>query len=198
MADPAPPARERFLDAALLVMRERGIANATTKLIAQRAGLSEALLYKNFDDKQHLFLCVLEERTPRVRFDPDAAGSEDLLEALMTLTEQLMAFFTSTFPLAASVFGSPDLLAQHRDGVTAQGKGPAEAVTEVRRFLDAERRAGRIRRDADTTAAARTLVGAAFHQGFLAAFSGEDDVPGSRRVAAGIAGVLLPALSAED
>lgn len=198
MPEAGTTSRERFLDAALLVMRERGIANTTTKLIAQRAGLSEALLYKHFDDKQHLFLCVLEERTPRVRFDPEAAGSEDLFESIMTLVEQLMAFFTRTFPLAASVFGTPDLLAQHREGVTAHGKGPAEAVTEVRRYLEAERRAGRIRRDADTTAAARTLVGAAFHQGFLAAFEGREDVPAPRRVAAGIAGVLLPALSPED
>ncbi|MGB4135464.1 MAG: helix-turn-helix domain-containing protein [Microbacterium sp.] len=193
----APSSRERFLDAALLVMRERGIANTTTKLIAARAGLSEALLYRHFDDKQHLFLSVLEERSPRASVDPDRVGSDDLHEALTALVEHLMAFFTSTFPIAASIFGSPGLLAQHRDGIAAHGRGPAEAVTEVHGFLDAERDAGRIRRDADTAAAARTLVGAAFHQGFLAAFDGADSVAGSRQIAAGIAGVLLPALRPE-
>lgn len=196
MTDALRPARERFLDAALAVMHERGIAGSTTKAIAAQAGLSEALLYKNFSDKQQLFLAVLEERLPRPRFDPEASRGDDLLEGLTALVDQLMSFFTRTFPIAASIFGTPDLLAQHRDGIAAHGRGPHEPIAVVIAFLEAERQTGRVSADADIAPAARALVGAAFHQGFLAAFSGADAVPDSPAVAAGIAAALLPSLIA--
>ena len=189
------PSRERFIDAALVVMSTRGIAASTTKLIAAQAGLSEALLYKHFSDKQQLFLAVLEERLPRPRFDPNASRGEDLAEGLTALVEQLMAFFAASFPISASIFGTPELLAQHREGIAAHGHGPHEPVSVVMAYLDAERETGRVRTDADTASVARALVGAAFHQGFLAAFSGADAVPDARAVAAGIAAVVLPALT---
>jgi AcrR family transcriptional regulator len=181
------PSRERILDAAAQVMRDKGLANATTKLIAAAAGYSEAMLYKHFADKQELFLAVLEERTPSVRIDVASAGHGDLTQNLADLVEQLMSFFTQTFPIAASVFGAPELLAQHRHGVTSHGRGPSGPLLAVQSYLDAERAAGRIAADADTATAARLLVGAAFHQGFLAAFEGLDDVPDAAPKAAGIA-----------
>ncbi|GAA2864968.1 hypothetical protein MIAR_26660 [Microbacterium arabinogalactanolyticum] len=153
-------------------------------LIATRAGLSEALLYKHFADKQQLFLAVLEERLPRPRFDPDASRGDDLATGLTDLLERLMLFFTASFPISASIFGAPELLAQHRAGIAAHGRGPHEPVSVVIAYLDAERETGRARADADTTAAARALVGAAFHQGFLAdarALAGGESPPSSSR-----------------
>lgn len=191
---PVKPSRERILDAAALVMRERGLANATTKLIAAAAGYSEAMLYKRFTDKQDLFLAVLEERTPPVRIDVASAGHGDLTENLANLVEQLMGFFTQTFPIAASVFGAPELLAQHRNGVTAHGRSPAGPVLTVQSYLDAEQTKGRLGQGADTTSAARLLVGAAFHQGFLAAFNGLDNVPDAATTAGGIAATIATAL----
>lgn len=193
-ATPQASSRERILDAALLVMRERGLANTTTKLIAGQAGLSEAMLYKHFADKQQLFLSVLRERTPRARLEADSGG-ESLAAGLATLVADLMAFFTRTFPIAASIFGSPTLLTEHRDGVASHGGGPATVIDGVRARLAAEQDAGRIHADADTESAARLLVGAAFHQGFLAAFEGLDAVPDAEHVAAGIVGVVLPGLA---
>ena len=193
-ATPHASSRERILDAALLVMRERGLANTTTKLIAAQAGLSEAMLYKHFADKQQLFLSVLEERTPRAQLDPLPVDPGDLAAGLAGLVVSLMAFFTSTFPIAASIFGSPALLAEHREGVAAHGSGPAHVVDGMRAHLDAEREAGRLRADADTESAARLLVGAAFHRGFLAAFEGLDAVPDAELIAAGIVDVVLSGL----
>ena len=173
-------------------MREKGLAATTTKLIAAQAGLSEAMLYKLFADKQELFLSVLQERIPQPRLARDGTG--DLATGLTALVVDLMAFFAHTFPIAASIFGAPVLLAEHRQGVTAHGGGPAHVVDGVRLRLDAERDAGRIRADADTASAARVLVGAAFHQGFLAAFQGLDEVPEAEEVAAGVVALTLPGL----
>lgn len=191
--DKVKPARERILDAAAAVMREKGLTSTTTKAIAAAAGYSEALLYKHFADKQELFLCVLKERVPQVHLD--SPGDGDLAGNLTGIVEQLMGFFVQTFPIAASIFGSPELLAQHRQAITGRGYGPAAPVHRVQAYLDAERQAGRIRAACDTTSAARLLVGAAFHQGFLAAFGGFRTVSNAHAIAAGIVATVLPALA---
>jgi AcrR family transcriptional regulator len=191
--DKVKPARERILDAAAAVMREKGLTSTTTKAIAAAAGYSEALLYKHFADKQDLFLSVLKERVPQVRLD--SPGDGDLADNLTGIVEQLMEFFVQTFPIAASVFGSPELLAEQRKAVTGRGYGPAGPVYRVQAYLDAEQDAGRISAASDTTSAARLLVGAAFHQGFLAAFDGFRTVSNARVIAAGIVATVLPALA---
>jgi AcrR family transcriptional regulator len=181
------PPRERILDAAFEVMRSLGLAKTTTKQIALQAGYSEAMLYKHFADKQELFLAVLQERVPPAGVDATKAGSGDLIDNLTGLVDGLMAFFTATFPIAASVFSSPELLRQHRDGVMARDHGPNGPVRAVEAYLRAEQSIGRIAARADCAATAQILVGTAFHQGFLAAFAGQDVVTDSHGVARAIA-----------
>jgi AcrR family transcriptional regulator len=187
--------RERIVDAAAAVMRHRGLANTTTKLIAAEAGFSEATLYKHFTDKQDLFLAVLKERLPLVRSDLVPAGQGELVENLVGLTGQLLDFFVQSVPLAASIFGSPELLAQHRAGIASRGAGPWAPVAMLVGYLDAERSGGRIRAEADTAAAAQLLVGAAFHQAFLAAYEGLETVPSRANLARALVATVMPALT---
>jgi AcrR family transcriptional regulator len=46
----ASPARQRIVEAALELIRERGIGRVTTKEIAAGAGAAEGSLFKNFGD----------------------------------------------------------------------------------------------------------------------------------------------------
>ena len=189
------PPRERILDAAFEVMHSLGLAKATTKQIARQAGYSEAMLYKHFTDKQELFLAVLQERIPPSDTVTTTAGSGDLTGNLTRLVEDLMGFFLTAVPIAASVFSSPELLQQHRNGVTGRGQGPGAPIRTVQAYLEAERSNGRIAPNADCTAAARLLVGAAFHQGFLAAFAEQDAIIDGHQVARGIAATIARALT---
>lgn len=189
------PARERILDAAASVMRQKGVANTTTKSIAAAAGYSEAMLYKHFADKQELFLVLLKERLPGVRPRLAAPGWGDLAANLADIVEQLMNYYADLFPMTVSIFSSQELLAQHREGIaTHGGAGPVGPVRMLANYLDAERDAGRIRSGADTAAAARLLVGIAFQQGFLAAFEGQSTVAGADRLARSSVDVVLPGL----
>jgi AcrR family transcriptional regulator len=197
---PAPtdvkPARERILDAAAAVMREKGIANTTTKAIAAAAGYSEAMLYKHFADKQELFLLLLKERLPMARPRLAAPGWGDLAANIAEIVEQLMNYYAELFPMSVSIFSSPDLLAQHREGIERHGGwGPVGPVRMLTNYLDAEREAGRLRDDADTAAAAQLLVGVAFHQGFLAAYQSKTSVDGSGDLAAAAVATVLPGLT---
>jgi AcrR family transcriptional regulator len=178
------PARERILDAAAAVMRERGVANTTTKAIAAKASYSEAMLYKHFVDKQELFLLVLKERLPALHPTLAVVGTGDLATNIAQLVEQLMNYYAELFPMSVSIFSAPELLVQHREGVKRHGgQGPSAPIRMVTRYLDAERGTGRIVNEADTVAVAELLVGVAFHQGFLAAFEGRNSVPDAPQIA---------------
>lgn len=166
------PARERILDAAAVVMRRDGLVHATTKQIAHQAQCSEALLYKHFPDKREIFLAVLAERSPGLGLDPELAGSSTIRENLIEFTVSLMRFYRENFPMAASIFGSTQLLASHRETMQQRGVGPQGPSRALAHYLEAEAQIGRV--DAtvnEIDAVARLLTGAALHEAFLAAYA---------------------------
>lgn len=178
------PARERILDAAVVVLREQGIAHATTKEIARSAGCSEALLYKHFPTKQVIFTSVLQERLQSVAAVTGLVGQHTVQENLVTLVDQLMTFYAQSFPVAASIFGSASLLRSFREGIRkAGGGGPEVPVDLLTEYLVAEQGAGRLEDGVDPSTLAVLLVGAAFQQGAFAAFDGRDSVIGSQDLA---------------
>lgn len=187
-----PRTRERILDAAAAVLRDRGIAHATTKEIAREAGCSEALLYKHFPDKLRILMSVMKERQPALTDPQRLVGQGRVRDNLATVAQGLMAFYVRTFPLAASIFGSSQLLESWREGIRASGGGPESPLAKVERYLAAEQADGRLPEDLDRGAVAMALVGASFHQGFLAAFNGLDEVPDGAGIADRIAAAVLP------
>jgi AcrR family transcriptional regulator len=59
---PAAARRERVVAAALEAFASSGYASTSMGEIAERAGVTRAVLYDHFDSKQALYLAVLEER----------------------------------------------------------------------------------------------------------------------------------------
>ena len=177
------PTRERILDAAAAVMRLQGLTRATTKAIAAEAGYSEALLYKYFADKHDIYLGVLRERVTGYRDPSELLASSTVHENLVDSTVQLMGFYVQTFPMSASIFGSPELLVSWREGVLGRGGGPDWPVRNLLAYLVAEREAKRLGAEVDVEAVAEALCGLAFQQAFLACFHGRDSVEGAATAA---------------
>lgn len=169
--------RDEILDAAEAVMRELGLAKATTKEIARAAGYSEATLYKHFADKTEIFLAVLSERLPELgttlRELTAAAGSRTVQANLTRLAHDAMEFYTQVFPIAASLFSETKLLAAHRRRLAELDAGPQLVNLGLVGYLRAEQRQGRVRRGADLDAVAALLLGACFQHAFLVTFAGE-------------------------
>ena len=162
--------RDVILDAAAGVMRERGLANVTTRQIAAAAGYSEATLYKHFADKIELMLAVLQERS--TGFTDLAAAlappdGENLEQRLTAVARAAIVFYTDNFPMLASIFSDRTILAAHTDGLRKHGRGPHKVNETIADYLRAEADAGRIRRDADLYAAAGLLTGACMQHAFL-------------------------------
>ena len=192
--------RERIVEAAERVAREKGLARSTTKEIARAAGYSEGTLYKHFESKEDLFLAVLAERFPTfvalVEELPARVGQGTLRETLEEVASNALAFYGEIVPMAASIFSEPGLLARHREGLRKRGAGPWIVNEALAAYLDAEERLGRVREDADPEAAAAMLLGACYQRAFFRSFLGED-VPteGEEGFVEGIVQTLMPSLS---
>jgi AcrR family transcriptional regulator len=201
--------RDRILDGAAQVMRERGVANSTTKQIARAAGFSEATLYKVFEDKIDIFLAVLNERLGRqpgrpsftlVQEGPTArVGRSTVQRNLETIATDALLFYVEVFPMGASLFSDPELLARYRVALANRGTGPHTVVEAVAEYLRAEQREGRITAGADSEAAAMLLVGGCYHRAFLLTFAGQTITRAmARRFATALVRTLLPALQADS
>ena len=169
--------RDVILDAAAEVMRTRGLANATTREIAKTAGYSEATLYKHFSGKVELLVAVLHERSPALTQLARAltgAQGNDLVGDLTRIAGAAIAFYTQAFPMLASIFSDPSILAAHNEGLRQVGAGPHKPNEAVIGYLRGEQRRGTVRADADLYAAAALLLGACFQHAFLGHMSWAD------------------------
>ena len=54
--------RQQLLDAGLRVFAERGFRGATTRQIAAAAGVTEAVIFQHFPDKDSLYAAILEQQ----------------------------------------------------------------------------------------------------------------------------------------
>jgi AcrR family transcriptional regulator len=191
--------RDRIVEAAERVMRSKGLARSTTKEIAHEAGYSEGAIYKHFESKEELFICVLTERLPSfvemVQELPRRVG-EDLGDVLGEVGSAALAFYSESFPMSASIFSEPGLLARHREEIRKRGAGPQKANEALSAYLEGERNLGRVREDADPESAAAMLLGACFQRAFFKSFFGESSVPGQEEAfVEGIVRTLMPSLS---
>ncbi|MEU2393400.1 TetR/AcrR family transcriptional regulator [Streptomyces sp. NPDC007369] len=159
--------RERILDAAAGILRTRGVVHATTKEIAQAAGVSEPTLYKYFGDKERLLLAVLQERVPGPSRVPIRPGEGDVEQNLAELAHAALDFYRASIPMLGALLADPQRMAVHREAMSRHGGGPEKAVVAFAAYLHAEQALGRVGEHADPDAAAALLVGACFQEAFL-------------------------------
>jgi AcrR family transcriptional regulator len=171
--------RDHILDAAASVIHNLGLGRATTREIAQAAGLSEAALYRHFADKAELFLSVIGERLPQLiallRDLPARAGQRTVRQNLEEIARTALPFYDQTLPIAASLFGEPDLLARHQAMMRSKNVGPHRSAEMLATYVRNEQRLGRINRRVDAEAVASLLVGACVGRALMRRFLGEEE-----------------------
>ncbi|MFJ6571509.1 TetR/AcrR family transcriptional regulator [Streptomyces sp. NPDC091292] len=194
------PARLRVLDAAYELMRTVGLARATTKEIAKAAGCSEAALYKYFASKEDLFISVLQERLPKLgpllAHLMEEPGAHTVEENLTEIARRAALFYEQSFPIAASLYAETQLKRRHDAALRERDAGPHRPIQSLDAYLRAEQRAGRVRADADTFAAASLLLGACAQRAFAYDMTETGRPPQSLDdFAAGIARTLLAGIA---
>ena len=191
--------RDRILDAAVTVLRERGQAAATTKEIARAAGCSEGSLYTYFATKEQLLHAVMAERLPP--FIPllyallARAGEDTLEEHLVEVARLAVPYYIEMMPFAATVLATPDLVA----GLQRQNLGPHRANESVVSYLRLEQRLGRIRPGVSLEAAASLLLGACLQRALNRPFSPQEpDAGADDRFVTDLVTTLLQGLQPPD
>jgi AcrR family transcriptional regulator len=102
--------RARIVDAVMPVFARKGFAGTTTKELAEAAGVSEALLYKHFPNKEAMYREMLAHMPRRVDDEMLRIRSlEPGTEALIESTEFLLRRF-----LTARAEGRERLMNMHR------------------------------------------------------------------------------------
>ena len=181
--------RARLIEATRSVVREVGYAHASTRAIAQAAGVAEGTIYRHFPDKASLFFAtVLESNAPIVAWVttlPARAGEGAVEENLTDAAVRLASLRDQILPLELAIAADPELAAQRRAAMAAAGSslppGPPEALAA---YLAAEQRLGRVRADIDPGEAAGFFLGVLFALGIMPGIG--DQGPSPDRVASAV------------
>ena len=157
-----PSIKEKdLLDAARDVFLELGQATTTAK-IAQRAGVSEGILFYRYKSKEALLAAVIHRETqpPEALCDlAKAAGQRSVAENLAGIVETLLEGIFRALPFFELAETSPTSGEIRRLLFAKAGKPPPQRIVElVAGYLEAEMRLGRVR-TFDPVPVARAIFG---------------------------------------
>jgi AcrR family transcriptional regulator len=165
------PMQERIVAAAIQVIRERGVSRATTKEIARAAKVSEGSIYNHFENKTALFGAAFGAVSSGIREtmrEVAASVGDGTVEGnLERLAGAAIRFYGELLPMTGSALADHEVSAWLRRRLPARAGGPVQGHAALIAYLEAERRAGRLRRDADPSFIAAALLGACLQHAFL-------------------------------
>ncbi len=173
--------RDHILDAAHRVITGHGLAAASTRAIAEEAGIGAGTLYNYFEDRRQLVAAAMLRRARVLSRPlselPSQAGNETVAHNLRRFAHEIGDILDQLVPLFAAAFSDGPLLeALHRamasDAWSAGGTGPF-AVHPIEGYLVAEQELGRVAPDADYRSAASLILSLCHERAFLGHFAGE-------------------------
>jgi AcrR family transcriptional regulator len=193
--------RAQIVRSAREIIAERGLAAATTRAIAERAGCAEGTLYRHFPDKRALLIECVKTRYPEfiqlvVTF-PERVGAATVRRNLEEIATGAMRFFRGVVPLLSGVVAERELMLAQRRFFLETNTGPLRQVTAIAKYLDGERKLGRIARSASPRHAARLLLGGCFAQAFLLELMGDHAAIGTEdRYAKEVVRIVMDGIAA--
>ncbi len=174
-----PTLRRRIIEAADTLIREQGIAGATTREIARAAGCAEGSIYVHFQDKIDLVIAVIVEREPyfaELLELPSRAG-EDTVEAnLVPWVEELLMLLVDNQPIFYALMGDRSVFARFKERLRERETGPVAIFRSAAAYIDAERELGRIDGRTHPDVVASILIGACRDQVLTHALAGKEPI----------------------
>ena len=157
---PAMPNRCRILDAARKVFGEYGFRGATTRRIAQEAGVNEVTLFRTFGSKAAL----ISEALNAAPLDGGAVSSlpdvpDDPERELTLWCRGQLAHLRGSSSLIRKTMSEAE---ERPELSSCAGDGPTRASQQLTAYITRLRRQGRTSGDFPTQAAAAMLLGALF------------------------------------
>jgi AcrR family transcriptional regulator len=165
--------RARLIEATTRVVADLGYAHATTRAIAQEAGVAEGTIYRHFPDKASLFYAAVLERNAAMVEDisdlAGRAGAATVEANLVALLSRLASLRDEVLPLELAILTDPEHATRRQEMASSlrSGRliGPPKVVAD---YLEAEQTLGRIRSDLPAAEVAGVLLATLFGLGIVA------------------------------
>lgn len=174
-----PTLRRRIIEAADTLIREHGIAGATTREIARAAGCAEGSIYVHFEDKIDLVIAVIVEREPyfaALLELPSRAGEETVEANLVPWVEELLKLLLDNQPIFYALMGDRSVFARFKERLRERETGPVAIFRTAASYIRAEQELGRIEERAHPDVVASILIGACRDQVLAHALAGKAPV----------------------
>lgn len=145
MSQPAPPesldaTADALLNAALEVIAHKGLRGATTRAIAQQAGVNEVTLFRRYGNKTGLIRAAVQKRAGLLRQN-GVQYSGDLEQDLLQLTREYQKALNTLGPvLRVLIFEFP----RHPE-LSAVLDGPRQLFREIAALLLRYQQEGKLR-----------------------------------------------------
>lgn len=145
--------------ATLELLRDRGIANLTTREVAARAGVSDASVYYHFRDRAGLLQCVFATTMQPLAYLSTLSDDErDRVEVLTDAARALERFFDEALPVLIASQSDPELREAFAQHLCSNDLGPHKGVQALGVYLRNEQASGRVDPEVDVDAAAMLLI----------------------------------------
>jgi AcrR family transcriptional regulator len=184
VTDGEPDAVRRYiLAAAYRVIEQKGLAAASTRAVADEAGVAGGTLYNYFENHTQLLAKAIVQHAASlmgpVASLPGRAGQFTVADNLHYFARQAMEILDQLVPAMAAAFSESELLAAVRRELAAEG-GLVDPSSLVEQYLRAEREIGRVRPEADCRAAAALLASVCHDSAFQRYLWGQAARPDAR------------------
>ena len=138
MSTPRKSTKARLIEAALDLFAERGVTETTTKAVAERAGVNEVTLFRNFGNKYRLLLAVIQDSAVFAKLVhalvEQANSKENVAEFLRSYARESLHTLNKAPDLVRSIVGEAgNYPVENRQ---ALGKGLDEANRYVAEYLE--------------------------------------------------------------
>ena len=166
MAPRGDATRQRLLVATQEVVRRVGHANATTRLIAESAGVAEGTIYRHFSDKVELLFAAAmngnEAILELLAALPERAGTGSIASNLSEALVRLVELRRDLLPLELALRTDPEMIRRRSTLEFPADSALLLPPNAIATYLEREQECGRVRRDLDTTATAMLILAALF------------------------------------
>lgn len=142
--------RTRIIDAAARVYAAHGYRGATTRLIAEEAGVNEVTLFRHFGSKSALLDAMIAECVDLSRRSLPTQPKDPATELARWVTGHMQQI-TMKRDLLRQVMRE---VGEHPQHIECAGKGPAEAAEQLREYVVRLRRNGWLVTDTNDAASA--------------------------------------------
>lgn len=184
--------REKILQAAIKVYAESGFRGATTRRIAQEAGVNEITLFRQFGTKDTLVKEALKvahhQATPVILGEPVNPAAEVYAWALNTYRH-----YEAGRSMISRVMGD---LIEHPEIAPDICEDPSNEHAMLSRYLSRMRELGLATAEFHSDAAAGLLLGAIFTHAMWREYFADPDLPPVEMVLEQYVGLMLSAVGA--